>query len=100
MNRKILKLIFVVLVGFCTFGFLRHNPGAPQFQPVRPDLEYLKAINQSGPPRDPQLMFLLMAQYASANRQVEGAEFFTTRLKASEPPRTDTPKSSTLSTVA
>ena len=41
-----------------------------------PDLEYLKAINSVGPPQDPQLLFLLMTQYANANRQGEGAEFF------------------------
>jgi glyoxylase-like metal-dependent hydrolase (beta-lactamase superfamily II) len=49
-----------------------------------PDLEYLKAINSVGPPQDPQLLFLLMAQYANANRQGEGVEFFTARLKEFE----------------
>jgi hypothetical protein len=50
-----------------------------------PDLEYLKAINSVGPPQDPQLLFLLMTQYANANRQGEGAEFFSVRLKEFEP---------------
>ena len=45
-----------------------------------PDLEYLKAINSVGPPQDPQLLFLLMTQYANANRQGEGVEFFSARL--------------------
>jgi hypothetical protein len=27
---------------------------------IRPDLEYLKAVNKAAPPRDPQLLFLLM----------------------------------------
>ncbi len=27
----------------------------------RPELEYLKAVNSVAPPRDPQLLFLLMA---------------------------------------
>jgi hypothetical protein len=31
------------------------NPGHP------PELEYLKAINNVAPPKDPQLLFLLMA---------------------------------------
>jgi hypothetical protein len=27
-----------------------------------PELEYLKSVNRVGPPRDPQLLFVLMAQ--------------------------------------
>src|SRR5262245_47367613 len=46
-----------------------------------PDLDYLKAINNVAPPRDPELLFLLMAAYSNANLQGEGAEFFSTRLK-------------------
>jgi hypothetical protein len=46
-----------------------------------PDLEDLKAINSVGPPEDPQLLFLLMTQYVNANRQGEGVEFFSARLK-------------------
>ena len=49
-----------------------------------PDLEYLKAINSVGPPQDPQLLFLLMTQYANANRQGEGVEFFSARVKEFE----------------
>ena len=30
-----------------------------------PELEYFKAINQAAPPKDPQLLFLLMAQYST-----------------------------------
>ena len=58
-----------------------------------PDLEYLKAINSVGPPQDPQLLFLLMTQYANANRQGEGAEFFSARLKEFEPKLTPVQKS-------
>ena len=57
------------------------------------DLEYLKAINSVGPPQDPQLLFLLMTQYANANRQGEGAEFFSARLKEFEPKLTPVQKS-------
>ena len=45
-----------------------------------PDLNYLKAVNSVAPPKDPELLFLLMAEYSSANLQGEGAEFFSTRL--------------------
>jgi glyoxylase-like metal-dependent hydrolase (beta-lactamase superfamily II) len=47
----------------------------------RPELEYLKAVNSVAAPRDPQLLFLLMAQYANANMQAEGVEFLSARLK-------------------
>jgi glyoxylase-like metal-dependent hydrolase (beta-lactamase superfamily II) len=47
----------------------------------RPELEYLKAVNSAAPPRDPQLLFLLMAQYSNANLQGEGADFFNARLE-------------------
>ena len=46
-----------------------------------PDLDYLKAVNSVAPPRDPELLFLLMAAYSNANLQGEGAEFFSARLK-------------------
>ena len=49
--------------------------------PRRPDLEYLKAVNQAAPPADPQLLFLLMGQYANANLQAEGIEFLSARLR-------------------
>src|SRR5262245_30420837 len=46
-----------------------------------PDLDYLKAVNSVAPPRDPELLFLLMAGYSNANLQGEGAEFLSGRLK-------------------
>src|SRR5262245_40167384 len=46
-----------------------------------PDLDYLKAINSVAPPRDPELLFLLMAGYSNLNLQSEGVEFFSARLK-------------------
>src|SRR5262245_46618503 len=48
---------------------------------LHPDLDYLKAVNSVAPPRDPELVFLLMAEYSNANLQGEGAEFFEARLK-------------------
>ena len=46
----------------------------------RPELEYLKAVNCAAPPQDPQLLFLLMGEFANANQQAEGAEFLFARL--------------------
>ena len=65
----------------------------------RPELEYLKAVNTVAPPRDPQLLFLLMAQYSNANLQGEGAEFFSARLKEFGPRLTDAQKALYLSAI-
>jgi glyoxylase-like metal-dependent hydrolase (beta-lactamase superfamily II) len=66
---------------------------------ARPELEYFKAINSVEPPHDPQILFLLMAQYSNANLQGEGAEFFSARLKEFEPRLTDTQKALYLSAI-
>src|SRR6202167_4715633 len=65
----------------------------------RPELEYLKAVNAVAPPQDPQLLFLLMAQYSNANLQDEGAEFFTARLNEFGPHLTDVQKALYLSAL-
>jgi len=64
-----------------------------------PELEYLKAVNTVAPPHDPQLLFLLMAQYSSARLQEEGAEFFSQRLKEFGPQLTDAQKALYLSAI-
>ncbi len=64
-----------------------------------PELDYLKAVNSVGPPRDPQLLFLLMGQYSNANLQAEGAEFFSARLKEFGPRLTDPQKALYLSAI-
>ena len=64
-----------------------------------PDLDYLKAVNSVAPPRDPELLFLLMAGYSNANLQGEGAEFFSTRLKEFDSRLTAAQKALYLSTI-
>jgi glyoxylase-like metal-dependent hydrolase (beta-lactamase superfamily II) len=59
----------------------------------RPELEYFKVVNRAGPPRDPQLLLLLMGQYANANMHRDGIEFFSTLVKAFEPRLSDPQKS-------
>jgi hypothetical protein len=76
-------------------GFANHTGASPH----RPELEYLQAVNSVGPPRDPQLLFLLMGQYANANLQGEGAEFFSARLNEFGPRLTDAQKSLYLSAI-
>ena len=65
----------------------------------RPELEYLKAVNSVAPPKDPQLLFLLMAQYSNANLQGEGAEFLSARLKEFGPQLNDPQKALYLSAI-
>ena len=50
-----------------------------------PELEYLKAVNSVAPPKDPELMFILMSEFANSNLQDEGAEFYSARLREFEP---------------
>ncbi len=68
--------------------------------PARPRLEYLKAVNKTGPPKDPQLLFLLMAEYANTNLQAEGVEFLSARLAEFSPRLTDPQKALYLSGIA
>ena len=70
------------------------NPAHP------PELEYWKAINSVAPPKDPQLLFLLMAQYSNLNLQGEGAEFLSARFKEFEPQLTNPQKALYLSAIA
>src|SRR5437763_16005520 len=50
-----------------------------------PELEYLKSVNSVAPLKDPDLLFVLMTQFANSNLQGEGAEFFRARLQQFEP---------------
>jgi hypothetical protein len=82
----ILLLVVVVLVTL--------RSGERHYAKLRnPDLEYLKAVNRVGPPEDPQLLFILMTEFASSNLQNEGAEFFSARLREFEPRLTPVQKS-------
>jgi glyoxylase-like metal-dependent hydrolase (beta-lactamase superfamily II) len=101
MNRKKLKWLVVVPLAFQLTAAPVSNAAQTHLSSAsgRPDLEYLKAVNQEAPPRDPQLLFLLMAQYASANRHAEGAEFFSARLKEFGPRLTDVEKALYLSAI-
>ncbi len=65
----------------------------------RAELEFLEAVNRAAPPQDPELLFLLMAQYANANLQAKGAEFFRERLQAFGPRLTDSQKALYLSAI-
>src|SRR5215470_8051725 len=64
-----------------------------------PDLDYLKAVNSMAPPREPELLFLLMAGYSNASLQGEGAEFFSARLREFDSRLTATQKALYLSAI-
>jgi glyoxylase-like metal-dependent hydrolase (beta-lactamase superfamily II) len=79
---------------------VRVSPGQTQSGSSRPELEYLKVVNSAAPPKDPQLLFLLMGAYANANQQAEGAEFFSARLNEFGPRLSDPGKALYLSAIA
>ena len=65
----------------------------------RPELEYFKAVNRAGPPRDPEVLLLLMGQYANANLHRDGIEFFSSIMKEFEPRLSDHQKSLYLAAI-
>src|SRR5260370_6835035 len=92
----VLGILLAKLVGIPTgVGLGKHAGASPQ----RRELEYLQAVNSVAPPRDPQLLFLLMGQYSNANLQGEGAEFFSARLKEFGNRLTDAQKALYLSAI-
>src|SRR5437899_2526558 len=104
-----MRTAIYLLAALLVFGVFLANLGGTPAGPgpgnhgrtgsVRPELEYLKAVNSAAPPRDPQLLFLLIAQYSNANLQDEGAEFFSARLKEFGPRLTDAQKALYLSAI-
>jgi len=100
--------ILIYLSAVLLVVFLATVRGAPSTESTgvdsssgsrRPELEYLNAVNTVAPPQDPQLLFLLMAEYSNANLQGEGAEFFSTRLKEFGPRLTDVQRALYLSAI-
>jgi glyoxylase-like metal-dependent hydrolase (beta-lactamase superfamily II) len=103
-----MKIPLYLSAGLLLAVFLATLRGAPSTESSgvdsssgspRPELEYMKAVNSVAAPRDPQLLFLLMAQYSNANLQGEGAEFFSARLKEFSPSLTDSQKALYLSAI-
>src|SRR5712691_13336066 len=103
--RKVISLFAVLALGagfLACAGITRTAKGSPnqnQSGTSRPELDYLKAVNSAAPPKDPQLLFLLMGAYANADQQAEGAEFLSARLNEFGPRLTDAQKSLYLSAI-
>ncbi len=103
--QKLIFLFAVLVVGAALLACfpidrtVRGSVDQTQSGSSRPELEYLKAVNSAASPKDPQLLFLLMGAYASANQQVEGAEFFSARLNEFGPRLSDPQKALYLSAI-
>lgn len=71
-----------------------------QTQAPPPELAYLKQVNQWRPPSDPQLLFILMGQFANAGRHVEGIAYFGEVLKRFGPELNDNQKAQYLVAIS
>jgi preprotein translocase subunit YajC len=59
-------LLFVLVLIVVAVVILR-NPDQRSAKRHSPELEYLKAVNSVTPPKDPELMFILMGEFASSS---------------------------------
>src|SRR5579863_8662896 len=91
--RLRIGLLVCVLLLIALAAVLLRSPDKRSAKLHTPELEYLKAVNSVAPPKDPELMFILMGEFASSNLQDDGAEFFSARLKEFEPRLTPVQKS-------
>jgi glyoxylase-like metal-dependent hydrolase (beta-lactamase superfamily II) len=76
-----------------------HEPGA-RAAGQRPELAYLKQVNQWRPPDDPQLVLLLMGQFANAGRHAEGAAYLDELRRRFDPRLDDGQRAIYLSAIA
>jgi glyoxylase-like metal-dependent hydrolase (beta-lactamase superfamily II) len=86
-------VLFCVLLLIVAVAVVLRSSGKPNAKPHSPELKYLKSVNSVAPPEEPELLFLLMTQFANSNLQEEGAEFFSARLREFEPRLTPVQKS-------
>jgi len=65
-----------------------------------PELGYLKTVNAWRPPADPQVLLLLMSQFANAGKYQEGADFIEELRARFDPVLSDTWRAKYLATIA
>jgi len=103
-NDSYLPFLLVLGLGVLIFrrvrGMVMAGADPTRSSSSRNELEYLKAVNSVGPPKDPQLLFLLMGEYANANQATEGVEFLSARLNEFSPRLSDSQRALYLSTIA
>ena len=99
--KSSVRWLFALLLGSALVGSIDAGGDEDLFPTTShlPELEYFKAVNRAGPPRDPQLFFLLMGQYANANMHREGIEFFSALMKEFAPRLSDRQQSLYLSAI-
>jgi glyoxylase-like metal-dependent hydrolase (beta-lactamase superfamily II) len=90
----LLLMTVALAVGQPAAGTAQRPGGLP------PELQYLKEVNSWGPPADPQLLFLLMAQYGNAGRAAEGASYLDELRRRFDPQLTDIQRALYLTAIA
>src|SRR5215467_1020244 len=103
MKSRLLLVALTMTAGVLSWAeadkVLKHDRREARRGSTRPELEYLKAVNSVAPPQDPQLLFLLMGEFANANQQAEGTEFLSARLNEFAPRLSDAQKALYLSAI-
>jgi glyoxylase-like metal-dependent hydrolase (beta-lactamase superfamily II) len=82
LRTAVVLLVLLLIVVAIVLLRSNDNPAAKRHST---DLEYLKSVNSVAPLKDPELLFVLMTEFANSNLQGEGEEFFSARLKEFEP---------------
>src|SRR5215831_5162752 len=103
MKSRLLLVALTMTAGVLSWAeadkVFKHDGREARRGSIRPALEYLKAVNSVAPPQDPQLLFLLRAEFANANQQAEGAEFLSARLNEFAPRLSEAQKALYLSAI-
>lgn len=92
---KLLSFLFALLLAILPAGATPEYPDNGG-----PELAYLELVNSQHPPHDPQLLFLLMGRFASAQQHERGAAFFSARLKQFDNELNDTQRALYLTVTA
>ena len=73
---RLRSMMAAVLVAFGATGATDAvaDPAGPAA--LNLELAYFKALNEAGPPQDPQIIVLLMQEYQNSNRRAEGVAHF------------------------
>jgi glyoxylase-like metal-dependent hydrolase (beta-lactamase superfamily II) len=100
MNLK-QRAVIMIASAVLTLGHpLADSTATPHPAPDRPELAYLEQVNAWRPPSDPQLLFLLMGQFANAGRQLEGAQYLDDLRRRFDPKLNDTQRALYLTAIA
>jgi glyoxylase-like metal-dependent hydrolase (beta-lactamase superfamily II) len=100
-NRFVISLAAIACcAGLLSTGSAEPNAPTAAGDAHHPELAYLKYVNQLRPPSDPELLYILMAQFANAGRYAEGVEYFNGVLRRFKPAIDDTQQAHYLTAIA